>query len=169
VTGENLARLRRRLEPFRAVPPVRALLGEVRAAEERQQRGEPGHLAEMIGRLMRVTVARNTTLEVRSAEEKDASVRELEALRAEVLDSVRRNAAPWRRRRAVREVEERFASARFPFRHDRALPLTIVRGSAGELALDPSFRSGLEWPVETKRALIDRGRHLADEMLGKRS
>ena len=65
--GENLARLRRRLEPFRAVPPVRALLGEVRAAEERQQRGEPGHLAEMIGRLMRVTVARNTTLEVRSA------------------------------------------------------------------------------------------------------
>jgi len=118
---------------------------------------------------MRVTVARNTTLEIRSAEEKDASVRELEALRAEVLDSVRRNAAPWRRRRAVREVEERFASARFPFRHDRALPLTIVRGSAGELALDPSFRSGLEWPVETKRALIDRGRHLADEMLSKRS
>src|SRR6185312_14452023 len=168
VTGENLARLRRRLEPFRAVPPVRALLGEVRAAEERQ-RGEPGHLAEMIGRLMRVTVARNTTLEVRSAEEKDASVRELEALRADVLDSVRRNAAPWRRRRAVREVEERFASARFPFRHDRALPLTIVRGSAGELALDPSFRSGLEWPVETKRALIDCGRHLADEMLSKRS
>ena len=49
------------------------------------------------------------------------------------------------------------------------IPLTIVRGSAGELALDPSFRSGLEWPVETKRALIDRGRHLADEMLGKRS
>ena len=80
VTGENLGRLRRRLEPFRAVPPVRALLEEVRAAEERQQRGEPGHLAEMIGRLMRVTVARNTTLEVRSAEAKDASVRELEGV-----------------------------------------------------------------------------------------
>ena len=166
VTGENLGRLRRRLEPFRAVPPVRALLEEVRAAEERQQRGEPGHLAEMIGRLMRVTVARNTTLEVRSAEAKDASVRELEALRADILASVRRNAKPWRRGRAVREVEERFAAARFPFRHDRALPLTIVRGSAGELALDPSFRSGLEWPVETKRALIDRGRALADELLG---
>ena len=168
VTGENLARLRRRLEPFRAVPPIRALLEEVRAAEERQQRGEPGHLAEMIGRLMRVTVARNTTLEVRSAEAKDASVRELEALRADVLASVRRNARPWRRGRAVREVQERFAAARFPFRHDRALPLTIVRGSAGEHALDPTFRSGLEWPVETKRALIERGRTLADEMLARR-
>jgi predicted acylesterase/phospholipase RssA len=167
--GDNLARLRRRLEPFRAVPPVRALLGEVRAAEERQQRGEPGHLAEMIGRLMRVTVARNTTLEVRSAEAKDASVRELEALRADVLASVQRNAAPWRRRRAVQEVEKRFAAARFPFRHDRALPLQIVRGSAGDLALDPSFRAGLEWPVETKRALIERGRHLADEMLRERT
>jgi predicted acylesterase/phospholipase RssA len=166
--GDNLARLRRRLEPFRAVPPVRALLGEVRAAEERQQRGEPGHLAEMIGRLMRVTVARNTTLEVRAAEEKDASVRELEALRAGVLDSVKRNAAPWRRGRAVREVEERFSVARFSFRHDRALPLTIVRGSAGDLALDPGFRPGLAWPVETKRALIERGKELADELLAKR-
>ena len=117
---------------------------------------------------MRVTIARNTTLEVRSAEAKDASVRELEALRADVLASVRRNASPWRRRRAVREVQERFAAARFPFRLDRALPLTIVRGSAGEHALDPTFRSGLEWPVETKRALIDRGRALADDLLGKR-
>jgi len=40
-SSENLVRLRRRLEQFRAVPPVRALLGEVRAAEERQARGEP--------------------------------------------------------------------------------------------------------------------------------
>jgi predicted acylesterase/phospholipase RssA len=164
-TAENLARIRRRLEPFRAVPPVRALLRELEAAEERQERGEPAHLAEMIGRLMRVTVARNTTLEVRFAEEKDASVRELAALREDVLASVRRNAAPWRRARARREVEERFAAARFPFRHDRALPRRIVSASAGELALDPSFRSGLEWPLETKRALIERGRRLADDAL----
>lgn len=168
-SAENLARLRRRLEPFRAVPPVRALLGEVRAAEERQQRGEPAHLAEMIARLMRITISRNTTLEVRSAEEKDVSVRELEALRADILASARRNASPWRRRRAVREVDERFAAARFPFRHDRALPLTVVSGSAGELALDPSFRSGLEWPLETKRALIERGWRLADDALRKRA
>ena len=141
-TAENLARIRRRLEPFRAVPPVRALLRELEAAEERQERGEPAHLAEMIGRLM-----------------------ELAALREDVLASVRRNAAPWRRARARREVEERFAAARFPFRHDRALPRRIVSASAGELALDPSFRSGLEWPLETKRALIERGRRLADDAL----
>jgi predicted acylesterase/phospholipase RssA len=165
---ENLQRLRRRLEPFRAVPPVRALIGEVRAAEERQERGEPPHLADMILRLMRVTVARNTELEVRSAAAKDASVRELAALRDSVLETVRRTAAPWRRRAAVAEVEQRFASARFPFRHDRALPLTIVRGDPGDRALDPSFRSGLEWPVETKQALIDLGYELTSRALRAR-
>jgi len=162
---ENLQRLRRRLEPFRAVPPVRALIGELRSAEERQERGEPPHLADMIVRLMRVTVARNTELEVRSAADKDASVRELEALRNSVLETVRRSARPWRRRAAVAEVEKRFASARFPFRHDRALPLTIVRGDGGEHALDPSFRSGLEWPLETKQALIDLGYELTARTL----
>ena len=165
---ENLQRLRRRLEPFRAVPPIRALIGEVRAAEERQERGEPPHLADMILRLMRVTVARNTELEVRSAAAKDASVRELAALRDSVLDTVRRTAAPWRRRAAVAEVEQRFASARFPFRHDRALPLTIVRGDPGDRALDPTFRSGLEWPVETKQALIDLGYELTSRALRAR-
>jgi predicted acylesterase/phospholipase RssA len=165
---ENLQRLRRRLEPFRAVPPVRALLGELRAAEERQERGEPPHLADMIVRLMRVTIARNTELEVRSAAEKDASVQELAALRESVLETVRRNALPWRRRAAVAEVEARFAGARFPFRHDRALPLTLVRGDAGEHALDPTFRAGLEWPIETKRALIELGYALTDRALGDR-
>ncbi len=165
---ENLQRLRRRLEPFRAVPPVRALIGELRAAEDRQERGEPPHLADMIVRLMRVTVARNTELEVRSAAEKDASVRELASLRDGVLETVRRSAPPWRRRAAVAEVERQFASARFPFRHDRALPLTIVRGDPGELALDPTFRSGLEWPLDAKRALIALGRQLTDDALRSR-
>jgi predicted acylesterase/phospholipase RssA len=156
-SGENLARLRKRLEPFRAVPPVRALIGELRGAEERQERGEPPHLPDMILRLMRVAVARNTELEVRSAREKDDSVQVLAELREEVLETVRRTAAPWRRHAAVAEVDARFAAARFPFRHDRALPATIVRGDPGELALDATFRAGLEWPLETKRALDERG------------
>ena len=166
--GENLPRLRKRLEPFRAVPPVRALIGELRGAEERQERGEPPHLPDMILRLMRVTVARNTELEVRSAREKDDSVQALADLREEVLDSVRRSAAPWRRRAAVAEVEARFADARFPFRHDRVLPATIVRGDPGELALDASFRPGLEWPLETKRALVERGYEQTDAALSER-
>jgi predicted acylesterase/phospholipase RssA len=162
---ENLSRLRRRLEPFRAVPPVRALIGELRVAEEREERGEPPHLADMIVRLMRVTVARNTELEVRSARERDASLRALEGLREDVVATVRRSALPWRRRAAVREVEARFADARFPFRSDRALPVTIVRGDPGELTLDASFRPGLAWPVEAKRALIERGYEQTDAAL----
>ena len=165
---ENLVRLRRRLEPFRAVPPVRALIGELRASEERQERGEPPHLADMIVRLMRITVARNTELEVRQAQAVDRSVRELEILRTEIVAATRRTASPWRRKRAVAEVEAVFARARFPFRHDRALPLTIVRGDPGELALDPNFRAGLEWPLETKRALVALGRELTDAALDER-
>jgi hypothetical protein len=144
------------------------LIGELVAAEERQQRGEPGHLADMILRLMRITVARNTELEARSAWEKDASVRELEALREDVLATVRRTAAPWRRRAALQEISSRFAGARFPFRHDRALPLTIVQGDPGEDALDPGFRAGLEWPLASKQRLVARGFELTDAALRQR-
>jgi crotonobetaine/carnitine-CoA ligase len=83
---------------------------------------------------------------VRSAREKDDSVQALADLREEVLETVRRAAAPWRRRAAVATVEAQFADARFPFRHDRALPATIVRGDPGELeALD--FASLMANPV----------------------
>jgi predicted acylesterase/phospholipase RssA len=164
-SGENLARLRRRLERFRAVPPVRALIGELVEAEQRQARGEPAHLAEMIVRLMRITIARNTALEERTAAEKDASVRELEALRRDVARIARRHALPGRGARAAAEIQARFAAARFPFRHDRVLPTLIVRGDPGDLALDPSFRAGLVWPEETKRVLIARGFALTDEAL----
>ncbi len=165
IVGENLARLRRRLEPFRAVPPVRAIIGELADSEARQERGEPAHLGEMIFRLMRVAISRNTTLEERFAHEKDASVAELDALRRDVVEIARRSALPGRRRAAAASVEKRFAEARFPFRHDRQLPATIVRGDAGEHLLDPSFRSGLVWPEESKRGLVDRGYRLLDEAL----
>jgi predicted acylesterase/phospholipase RssA len=168
-SGENLARFRRRLEPFRAVPPVRALMAELLASEERRDRGEPAHLPEMLARLMRVAIARNTALEERSAAEKDLSVQELEALRDDVVELARRQAAPWRRRSAARVVADRFAAARFPFRHDRRLPLTIVHGDAGEDGLDPTFRAGLEWPEGSKRKLLARGRELAEDALAERA
>ena len=164
-SAENLARLRRRLERFRAVPPVRALIGELTEAEQRQARGEPAHLAEMIVRLMRITVARNTALEERTAAEKDASVRELESLRRDVARIARRNALPGRGARAAAEIEARFAAARFPFRHDRVLPTIVVRGDPGDEGLDAGFRAGLTWPQETKRALITRGFALTDAAL----
>jgi hypothetical protein len=144
---------------------VRALIGEIQAAEERQERGEPPHLADMIVRLMRIAVSRNTTLEERYAAERDDSVRELEQLRRETIAIATRNALPGRRRRVREELERRFAAARFPFRHDRVLPTMLVRAEAGPLALEPSFKPGLEWPDEIKDALVARGRALADDAL----
>src|ERR687886_2970921 len=83
--------LRRRLERFGRVPPIRALLGELRDAEARAERNEPAHLVDMITRLMRVTFLRNSVLEERVAEEKDASIRELEALRRDVTELARKH------------------------------------------------------------------------------
>ena len=162
-----LERTRERLERFRAVPPVRALLSEVRFAQERASRGEPAHYGELIVRLMRVAFGRNAVIEDRLAGERDTSVQELQRLREDVIATALASAAPWRRRRLRADLESRFAAARFPFRHDRHVPALIVRGTAGEASLDPTFRSESPWPAERKRALIERGYTLTDEALAQ--
>ncbi|HUF02516.1 MAG TPA: patatin-like phospholipase family protein [Gaiellaceae bacterium] len=163
-----LARMRERLERFRAVPPVRALLAEIRLAEERVERGEPAHYAELIVRLMRVAIARNTVLEERLVSERETSVGELRRLREEVI-STALAASPRRNRAALRaDLEEIFDRARFPFRHDRSVPCLIVRGAPGDVGLDPSFRGDEPWPVEQKLALIERGHRLTDDALAAR-
>ena len=160
-----LGRMRERLDRFRAVPPVRALLAEIRLAEERASRGEPAHYAEMIVRLMRVAIARNTVLEERLAEEREISVTELQRLREEVISSAVATAPPWRRKSLRSELDGIFGSARFPFRHDRQVPSLIVRAAPGEDGLDPTFRGDEPWPDERKRALIERGYRLTDDAL----
>ena len=161
-----LERTRERLERFRAVPPVRALLAEVRLAQERASRGEPAHYGELIARLMRVAFARNAVIEERLASERETSVAELRSLR-----DGRHRARPLRRLRhgVVRSSAPSSMPAsqrrRFPFRHDRHVPTLIVRGTAGPHSLDPTFRSESPWPVELKRALIERGYTLAGEGL----
>jgi predicted acylesterase/phospholipase RssA len=160
-----LTRTRERLERFRAVPPVRALLAELRLAEERVARGEPAHYAELIVRLMRVAIARNTVLEESVVAERERSVAELRRLREEVTAAATRAASPRRRKGVRAELDAIFDSARFPFRHDRHVPGLIVRGSPGDNALDPSFRGDEPWPEERKRALIARGYRLTDEAL----
>jgi predicted acylesterase/phospholipase RssA len=163
-----LERTRERLERFRAVPPVRALLAEVRLAQERATRGEPAHYGELIVRLMRVAFARNAVIEERIASERETSVAELQRLRDDVV-STAVAAAPRRRRARLRhELEERFAAARFPFRHDRHVPALVVRGTAGGASLDPTFRSDSPWPDDLKRTLIERGYTLTDEALANR-
>jgi predicted acylesterase/phospholipase RssA len=160
-----LERTRERLERFRAVPPVRALLAEIRLAQERSTRGEPAHYGELIVRLMRVAFARNAVVEERIARDRDLSVEELRRLREDVVETAVAAASPWRRRRLRTELESRFGSARFPFRHDRHVPTLIVRATAGDSALDPTFRGETPWPEAVKRELIDRGYALTDEAL----
>jgi predicted acylesterase/phospholipase RssA len=162
-----LQRMRARLDRFRAVPPVRALLAEIRLAEERAGRGEPAHYAEMVVRLMRVAIARNTVLEERLATERETSVAELQRLREEVIDTAVAAAPPWRRTRLREELERCFAAAQFPFRHDRHVPTLLVRASPGEDGLDPTFRGDEAWPDERKLALIERGYRLTDEALAR--
>jgi predicted acylesterase/phospholipase RssA len=159
--AEPIERLRRRLRRFRAVPPVKALDAELAEAELRVQRGEPGHLADMIVRLMRVAISRNTTVEERWADERDGSVHELARLREDVLEIVRTHAGD----DATARVEERFAAACFPFRHDRELPRITVRGSAGPESLEPGFRTQRPWTEQAKRTLIERGYRLTDAAL----
>ena len=162
-----LERTRERLERFRAVPPVRALLAEVRLAQERSSRGEPAHYGELIVRLMRVAFARNAVVEERIARERETSVAELRRLHDDVTAVAVAAAAPWRRQRLRAELEARFAAARFPFRHDRHVPALIVRGEAGTAGLDPTFRNDISWPAEQKLALIERGYTLTDEALAR--
>ena len=157
----SLARMRARLNRFRAVPPVRAFITELDEAEARQLRGEPVHLGDMVIRLMRVAIQHNTSLEERLADERDAAFRELDALRADVTRIVTEHARPGRRRRAARAVDERFARTTLP----RSVERITVRGSSGAESLDPGFRSQREWSEEAKRALIERGWAAADAEL----
>jgi predicted acylesterase/phospholipase RssA len=155
--AKALARLKERLRRFGRVPPVRALVEELEEAEARERRGEPAHYIDMITRLMRLSVLRGTALEERIADERDASIRELERLRQDVLSIVPR--------RARGAVQERFAQARFPFGGDRAVPRITVRAEAGDVALEARFRNAV-WTDEAKTALIARGRQLTDDALG---
>jgi predicted acylesterase/phospholipase RssA len=155
---EALRPLRRRLDRFRRIPPVRAFIAEIDGAAERAARGDPAHLGDMIVRLARVAVLRNTQLEERAAAEKDESLRELRSLRADVLALVDD-------REIAAGIDERFARASFPFLHDRLIPRITVRGSIEGEGLEPGFRMQQPWPDDAKRALIERGRRLTDDTL----
>ena len=163
-----LARLRQRLERFPKVPPVRALVAELREAEQRDARGEPAHWGDMIVRLMRVTVQQNTLLEERAARDKDEGLMALAALREDVDKIVRREGGR-RGERIAQEVADRFASAKFPFLGERLIPRIAVEGTAGEISLETGLRRSQPWPEAEKRVLIARGYALLDEVLAERA
>lgn len=162
----DYAGLRRRLRRFSRVPPVRALLEELDRAEERERSGEPAHLVETIVRLMRLAVARNTALEELVADDKDQSIRELDALRRDLRELVAGHVrSPFARRRLQAAIDDRFAASRFPFRHDRLIPRITVVGSVEDVSLEPGLHTQEPWTEEAKRSLIRRGYDLADQEL----
>ena len=161
-----LARVRRRLERFPRIPPVRALIAELVAAEEREARGEPAHWGDMIARLTRVSVQQNTVLEERVARDKDASLTALQALREDVDRIVRREGGR-RGGRIAGAVAERFDHADFPFLGDRLVPRIAVAGGAGEQSLEAGLRTQQPWDEGIKRDLIARGYDLLDACFGR--
>jgi predicted acylesterase/phospholipase RssA len=156
-----------RYEPtFPPFGPVRALLAELAAAEEREARGEPAHWADMIARLTRAAVQQNTTLEERDARDKDASLAALAALREDVERIVRREGGR-RGERIAEAVASRFDAADFPFLGDRLVPRISVVGGAGELSLEAGLRTQQPWDEGVKRELIARGYGLLDDCFGR--
>jgi len=164
---EGLVRLRRRLERFPKIPPVRALVAELREAEERGARGEPAHWPDMIVRLMRVAIQQNTVQEERTARDKDEALAALEQLREDIQAIVAREGGRLADR-VARAIDERFATARFPFLGERLIPRIAVQSSAGEVSLETGLRNPRPWTEEEKRALIARGHALLDELLIER-
>ncbi len=156
--------LRRRLRRFPPIPPVRALDEELASAQEREERGEPAHWGDMILRLMRVAVQQNTVLEERAAEEKDAALDALAALRRDVAEIVRREGGR-RGERIAAAIEQRFDAAAFPFVGDRVVPRIAVSGGAERINLETGLRKPRPWAPEDKLALIARGYGLLDEEL----
>jgi predicted acylesterase/phospholipase RssA len=164
---EGLVRLRRRLERFPKIPPVRALVAELREAEERGARGEPAHWPDMIVRLMRVAIQQNTVQEERIARDKDEALAALEQLREDIQAIVAREGGR-RADRVARAVDERFATAKFPFLGERLIPRIAVQSSAGEVSLETGLRNPQPWTEEAKRSLIARGYALLDTVLVER-
>ena len=167
-SAAGLTTLRRRLERFPKIPPVRALIGELREAEERAERGEPAHWGDMIVRLMRVAVQQNTVLEERAALEKDQALAALGSLREDVSAILLREGGR-RGTRLAAAVDERFAAASFPFATDRLIPRIAVSGSAGSVSLEAGLRNPKPWTDEAKLELIERGYRMLDDELREKA
>ncbi len=161
-----IERAARRLRRLARLPAARELHRELEAAAARERRGQPAHIVDAFSRLSRVAIIRNTALEELLASWRERSVVELASLREDVSRLVAEAPLPEEeRQRLAAAVEERFRSARFPFRHDRVIPRLTVSASAGPHSLEPGFPRQRPWTQETKRALIETGYRRADEEL----
>ena len=154
------------LKPFRYVPGIGTLVGELEQALERRQRGFPVDLTDVLLRLGSITITRNMAFEDVLADEKDRSVDALFALEHDVRTMARASGGDGNLDSAI---AARFLAADFAFRHDRKLErfevcVTPPRG----IDLDPGPRRLRPWRMEEKRALIARGYALTDQALRTR-
>ena len=121
----------------RSAPDRPARRGRGRAA-----RGEPVHLGDMIIRLMRVAIQRNTALEEQLAAERDG-LPELEALRADLVRLAHEHARPGRRTRARRPSRNASPARRCPGTCPRSSSAALAAPTASSTASAraPSGRS----------------------------
>jgi predicted acylesterase/phospholipase RssA len=155
-----------RLRRYARLPAAGALHRELEEAAAREERGQPAHIVDVFSRLSRVVIIRNTELEELVAGWREQSVEELAALRKDVRLIVEEAGLPaGEAGRLAQALDERFARANFPFRHDRAIPRITVAASAGRHSLEPGFRKPKPWTAEAKQALIDLGYRATDAEL----
>ena len=163
---EAIVRLRRRLERFRRVPPIRGFIAELREAEARHERGEPAHLPEFLMRLTRAAIVRNSVLEEQLADQRDAFVDEVRQIRRDYAALIEQHVSRAEERERLAEaLVDRFAQSRIASEYARRIDRITVRGSVREVSLDPGFREQRPWTEEAKRALIERGYELTDSEL----
>ena len=169
-SGENLVAA---AAPARAVPRRAAGAGADRRARggrgARRSEASPRTSPEMIVRLMRVTIARNTALEERSRRRAGRLRRRAGgAPRGRARDRVPRSAAPWRRRRAPRSGRGAVRRRALPFPpRPRAAADDRPRRPRRACARPDASAPGSNGPWRTKRAL-DRARLRAtDEALAR--
>ena len=163
-----LERTRERLERFRAVPPVRALLAEVRLAQERagarracalRRADRPPHAGRVRAERRRRGADRARARHVGRRASPAAGGRDRDRGRGG------RALAPATAPRGARRTVRRRALP-VPTPPARARPSSSAR-TAGDVGLDPTFRGDAPWPDELKRALIDRGYALTEEALAE--
>ena len=170
-SSDGLARLRRRLERFPKLPPVRALIARAaRGGGARRARR-----AGALGRHDRPPDARRRAAEHRCSRsaprvEKDAGARRTRrAAGGRRGDRTARGRTP-RRRASLPRSTERFAAARFPFLADRLVPrIAVSTARRARSASRAGLRNPKPWSDDAKRELIARGYELLDEELRERA
>ena len=164
-TGRGLHSWHERMSRLARVRVARGVTAELRDAIERHERGEPMHLVDTIARLSHIAVYRNSDLEVHRADERDRSLLALDAVRTQMRTAIGSATRGRRRTELLRELDNAFESADFPFAHSRVVPRLVVDVATPDgTRLDITRRPG-PWSDEAKLSLARHGRRVTEEAL----